>query len=135
MKTKATLLLAACVIAFASSLLALRPAGNPAQPAMDALDARLSSVEEKVNVWPQQRSSLADRIAQVDKSSTAGIRRARAETTALVEGLRREMNRGGDVQREARDEVARLREELAVLRRELDEMRKERGPEASRPVN
>jgi Mg2+ and Co2+ transporter CorA len=106
------------------------PAAADSRPAVDSLAARLDAVEEKVKEWPKERNGLSSRIYQNDKSATAGIRRARAENTALVEGLRREMNRNIEsTQREAHDEIVRLQEELAAMRRELDALRKETSPE------
>ncbi len=97
---------------------------------MDALGARVKSVEEKLKTWSADNSGLGGRVSQIEKSFTAGIRRARAETTALVESLRREMNRSFEalhsrlegvesVQRETHDEVARLQSDLAAVRQEL----------------
>jgi prefoldin subunit 5 len=118
-ETVAVLLIAGCIVAGC--------AASP--PATDFLERRLSALEEKLNVWPKERASLSNRIVQTDRTATAGVRRARAETTALVESLRREVNRTVEPMqsRLAAVETAErdLQEEIAALRRELEELRAE----------
>jgi hypothetical protein len=122
-KTLAAVLAAGC--------LAAGCAAEP--PRTDLLEARLTTLEEKVGAWPKERANLSSRIYQTDKSATNGVRRARAENTALVEGLRRETNRNVEpmqarlttiesTERERQDEIIRLREELIILRRDLDDL-------------
>ena len=104
------------------------------QPRTDLIEARLTKLEEQVHAWPKERANLSSRIYQTDKSATNGIRRARAENTALVESLRRETNRNVEpmqsrltaiesTERERQDEIIRLREEITALRRDVDEIR------------
>jgi hypothetical protein len=71
-----------------------------------------------------------DRIAQLEKSMGAGIRRARSETTALVEGVKRDMAQGmaavqarlvgiESAQNETHEQVARLQQDVAAAQRDL----------------
>ena len=105
-----------------------------AQAALNSMDGRLNEAEGKLNSLEKDRPVVADRIAKLETSSAAGIRRARSESTALVEGLKREMNQNRDVlssrvdslestQREAHDEVAGLKNDVTGVRQEVAQAR------------
>lgn len=109
----------------------------------DILSARLDSAEQKLSSFVNDRSGLADKALEIEKTLGAGVRRARAETTALVEGVKREMTRGFDAlnsrmtgiesnQREAHDVVAKLQSDLDAVRRELDTVRETNAKQASK---
>src|SRR5262245_38047191 len=94
------------------------------------LSARLKDAEEKLIAWSNDKAGIMDRIAQVEKSMGAGIRRARSETTALVEGVKRDMAQNmaaiqtrftgiESAQNETHEQVARLQEDVAAAQREL----------------
>jgi predicted nucleic acid-binding Zn-ribbon protein len=93
--------------------------------------ARLNSIEEKLSAWARDKVGIMDRIAQVEKSMSAGVRRARSEATAMVEGVKREMNQGMEMiqsrmagiesaQHETEGQVAKLQEDLATARHDLE---------------
>jgi chaperonin cofactor prefoldin len=93
--------------------------------------ARLNSIEERLSAWARDKVGIMDRIAQVEKSMSAGVRRARSEATAMVEGVKREMNQGMEMiqsrmagiesaQHEAAGQVAKLQEDLATARHDLE---------------
>lgn len=118
------------------------PPARAAAPVEDAVGARLSSAEEKLNEWLKERVRMTDRMTQMEKSLSAGIRRARTETLALVEGVKREMGRSLEtvqsrmtgiesIQRETHDEVAYLRGELATVRRDMDAIREASAQQAN----
>jgi chromosome segregation ATPase len=105
-----------------------------AQAALNSMDGRLSLAENKLNTLEKDRPVVADRIAKLETSSTTGIRRARSESFALVEGVKKEMNQNRDAlssrvdgrestQREAHDEIAGLKGDLTGVRQELAEAR------------
>jgi predicted RNase H-like nuclease (RuvC/YqgF family) len=105
-----------------------------AAAAPNPLNSRMSAVEEKLNAWPKDRAGIMDKIAQIEKTLGANIRRARSEATALVEGVKREMNQSLEAiqvrltgvestQREAHDQVAQLQEDLATAKRDLEAVR------------
>jgi len=134
-------LLAACIVGIAwlgSPLVAeyggLRNRLPVAQAALTSMDGRLNVAEGKLNTLEKDRPVVADRITKVETSSAAGIRRARSESFALVEGVKKEMNQNRDAlssrvdglqstQREAHDEVAGLKSDLTGVRQELAEAR------------
>ncbi len=107
-------------------------AAAPAAP--DSVAIRLSALEQKVGEWLTERSGIMTRIAQVEKSMTSAVRRARSEATAMVEGVKREMGQGLEAiqarltgiestQQEAHQKVARLEEDIATARRDLESVR------------
>jgi hypothetical protein len=115
----------------------------PAGP--NTADGRLEAAEQNLKDAANERSGLMAKIAQAEKALTAGIRRARAETTALVEGVKRDMNRSFEAvhsrvtsvessQREAHDQVARLQSDLEKLHIELENVR-QAGAQQSAKVN
>ena len=138
--TVAVLLVAAVIgTAWISSTRKTQTGGLPnrlpaATAGMDSVTTRLNSAEEKLNAWPKERAGLTDRVAQLEKSVTSNIRRARAEALALVEGVKREMRDGLEsvhsrlsgiesTQSEMHEEVARLQDNLASVQRDLAAMR------------
>src|SRR4051812_1002097 len=60
------------------------PAAQAAQAPPDHYGARLNAAEEKLNAWSKDKGGIMARITQVEKSASAGVRRARSEATALV---------------------------------------------------
>src|SRR5262245_13520204 len=66
------------------------PLQASAQTEVDSYGARLKAAEEKLIAWSKDKAGITDRIAQIEKSMGAGIRRARSEATALVEGVKRD---------------------------------------------
>ena len=105
-----------------------------AQTEPDHYGPRLNSIEEKLSAWARDKAGIMDRIAQVEKSMSAGVRRARSEATAMVEGVKRDMNQGMEriqsklagiesAQQETHDQVARLQEDLAAAQRDLEAAR------------
>jgi hypothetical protein len=107
-----------------------------AQAVPDSVAARLDWIEEKFNGWPQELAGMKDRMSQMEKSLSAGIRRARSETTALAEGIKRDMGQSLEAlqarltgiestQSETHEQVASLQGELATVRRDLAGVREE----------
>jgi predicted nucleic acid-binding Zn-ribbon protein len=101
-----------------------------AQSQADTYGARLKAAEEKLIAWSNDKAGIMDRIAQVEKSMGAGIRRARSEATALVEGVKRDMAQNmaaiqtrfvgiESAQNETHEQVARLQEDVASAQRDL----------------
>src|SRR5437867_6620507 len=101
-----------------------------AQTEPDHYADRLNSIEEKLSAWAKDKVGIMDRIAQVEKSMSAGVRRARSEATAMVEGVKRDMNQGMETiqsklagiesaQNETHDQVAKLQEDLATAQHDL----------------
>jgi hypothetical protein len=114
-----------------------------AQAQPDRLGVRLSSAEEKLEAWPKERAGLMDRMSQIEKSLSAGIRRARTEALALVEGVKRDMGQSlstiqtrlagvESTQVETHDEMARLQNELATVQRDLEAVREINALQASK---
>jgi hypothetical protein len=114
-----------------------------AQAALNSMDGRLKATEGKLNTLEKDRPVVADRIAKLETSSAAGIRRARSESFALVEGVKTEMNRNRDAlsskvdglestQLEAHDEVAGLKSDLTGVRQELAEAREAESVQGNR---
>lgn len=110
------------------------PAAPAAMAALDSVNSRLSSAEEKLDASAKERTGLTDRMTQLEKSVSSNIRRARAEALALVEGVKREMRQGLEAvqsrmsgiestQRETHDEVARLQDVLVAVQRDLADIR------------
>jgi hypothetical protein len=112
--------------------------GKPSEPVAeisapteaDYFGSRIKALEESLINWAQDKAGLMDRIAQLEKSMGAGIRRARSETTALVEGVKRDMAQGmaavqarlvgiESVQNETYEQVARLQQDVAAAQRDL----------------
>ena len=94
-----------------------------AQMPADPYGIRLKAAEEKLITWSKDKAGIMDRIAQVEKSMSAGVRRARSEATAMVEGVKRDMAQGmaaiqsrlvgfESVQNETHEQVAQLQEDL-----------------------
>jgi hypothetical protein len=101
-----------------------------AQSAADTYGARLKAAEENMVAWSKDKAGIMDRIAQVEKSMGAGVRRARSEATALVEGVKRDMAQNmaaiqsrflgiESAQTETHEQVARLQEDVASTQRDL----------------
>jgi CII-binding regulator of phage lambda lysogenization HflD len=110
----------------------LQPPAQSSSP--DRYAVRLNAAEQKLNAWPTERAGIVDRITQVEKSMTAGIRKARNEATALVEGVKRDMGRGFEAiqtkvtgiesrQTETHEQLAKLEGNLMAARHELEAMR------------
>ena len=134
-------LLVACIVAIAwvgsplvSEYGGLRNRLPVAQAALNSMDGRLNQAEVKLNTLEKDRTAVADRVTKVETSSATGIRRARSETLALVEGVKREMNQNRDAlssrigglestQIEAHADVAGVKSDLAGVRQELAEAR------------
>jgi hypothetical protein len=101
-----------------------------AQTEADRYGSRLKAAEEKLIGWSTDKAGIMDRIAQVEKSMGSGVRRARSEATALVEGVKRDMAQNmaaiqsrfvgiESAQNETHEQVARLKEDVAVAQRDL----------------
>jgi hypothetical protein len=101
-----------------------------AQTEADSYGARLKAAEQQLIAWSMDKAGIMDRIAQVEKSMGSGIRRARSEATALVEGVKRDMaqNMGAiqsrfvgieSAQNETHEQVAQLKEDVATAQRDL----------------
>jgi hypothetical protein len=104
------------------------------QSSPDPYAVRLNAAEQKLNAWPAERAGIMDRIAQVEKSSASSVRKARNEATALVEGVKRDMNRSSEAIQsqvteiesrhvETQEQLARLEGDLIAARHELQAMR------------
>ncbi len=135
------ILLVACILAIAwvgSPLVTeyggLRNRLPVAQAALVSMDNRLNQTEAKLNTLEKDRPVVAERITKVETSSAASIRRARSETLALVEGVKREMTQNRDAlssrigglestQIETHEEVGGLKTDFAGVRQELAEAR------------
>ena len=96
----------------------------------DSYRARLKAAEEKLIAWSQEKAGIMDRIGQIEKSMGSGIRRARSEATALVEGVKRDMAQNmaaiqsrfvgiESAQNETHEQVAKLREDVVAAQRDL----------------
>jgi chromosome segregation ATPase len=99
---------------------------SPVEARIVPLDTRLDSAEAKLKSLSRERAGITEHMAQIERSANSGIRRARAESTALSEGLKRETSRSFEAlesrvtslestQLELHAELARLRQELALL--------------------
>lgn len=104
------------------------------QAAADPLGDRLSAVEQKWNSWAKEKAGMMDLIAEVQKSMSSNVRRARSEATALVEGVKRDVAQSlgaiqsrltgvESAQNETRETIASLQSDLASARRDLDAVR------------
>jgi predicted nucleic acid-binding Zn-ribbon protein len=96
----------------------------------DYFGPRIKALEERLIDWSKDKAGMTDRIAQLEKSMGAGIRRARSETTALVEGVKRDLAQGmaavqtkltgiESAQNETHEQVARLQQDVAAAQRDL----------------
>ena len=103
---------------------------SPVEATVRPLDARLGSAETKLNALSKERAGITERMDQIERTANSGIRRARTESTALSEGIRRDTSRSFEglhsrvtgvesTQLELHAELVRLRQELAVVQSEL----------------
>jgi chromosome segregation ATPase len=145
-QTRKTRLLWAVAALLVASLIGIAWVGSPllteqgglrnrlpvAQASLDSMGGRLKVAEGQLHKLEKEQPALSNRIGRLETSTSAGIRRARSESIALTEGVKREMNQNMDAinfriggiestQREAHDEVAAVQSDLASVRQDLAE--------------
>ena len=104
--------------------------------AFDAVGGRVTSTEEKIGEWANDRSGFADRMSKIENTVGSNLKTVRNETRLWAEqiktdvgqklqGLENRITGIEAIQREHAQETAQLRQESVRLQGELEGVRKE----------